>query len=974
MFCRRMLAWLALGLAAALPARAATPAELDWSAWQQLPVFERGRIMPLDTFAREVAEKICGRANPRLSLEGAAAGEALGGPAPAGARTILPGGAPRQFIAAELLLSWIVEPEKWEDIPFLAAEHEELRRDLLGLPLFGGDGQRLKYVSPRQVETASAFHAKLEEMGQRQQVAEKQGAEFHLQGVEEKVRSLNDAYNLFRRLTFSPSGRLDNRRDALGDLGDAIQIWSGLDSTLQQLQSFDPQGTLAALLRQANDALKKIRNLARDGQFTLANLEPALVALQRSAAGLAQECVRLGQEPPAQAPQGDDAQRRNWRSILNRLATGAADVARLAGASHTAFYDSEHALRLVPSLDPDALQAERTPGDAAQPWLGLHALLDGSASMVNAYPQAELAAVRAAYRQLAAAYTGRGNASRQAEFAAAMDRFVAAVPALGQRIEPLREKLDIRKRDAALIAATAYPPAGSTRVEVHYNQLDPFGWSWLLNFAALCCLALSLGVARKPMFWLGLGILVGGQIMTAYGFALRTYITTWAPVTGMFETVVFVGLVVAMLGVWFTLLPLVRPGLRSSWRLTAAPFTWEAGPALGAATAGNHGRRPTGGAALLACRLGLTAVIFYVLALRPYGLGQTSVIHLWPRISVGSSWPSLMELTAWLAGLCVLAPAVWYLPRVAISAGLSLGMIPYCLVREGPGRPWEQVLGRKPFAVAAALAAFLVAMIAYYSPLWNKQIEPLTPALRDRFWLYIHVLTITSSYGAGALAWGLGLDSLAHYLFGRYRDPVVDPREAAAHGEVFPEKALVRRAPTACAGLGTFIYKAIQVAVLLLAAGTILGALWADVAWGRFWGWDPGSLGPDLAVGVPGLPPRPLRRLDWQLRPGRRHGGRRHRDHHGLVRRELSARHGPAFLRLRRRRTTGGGHLRGGQLDLHARGRGPLSPGDARAGRAQRWHAGALGRAFKSSAGNARSRMEHEPSLTLVRLHRHWSC
>jgi hypothetical protein len=30
-----------------------------------------------------------------------------------------------------------------------------------------------------------------------------------------------------------------------------------------------------------------------------------------------------------------------------------------------------------------------------------------------------------------------------------------------------------------------------------------------------------------------------------------------------------------------------------------------------------------------------------------------------------------------------------------------------------------------------------------------------------------------------------------------------------------------------------------QVAVLLLAAGTILGGLWADVSWGRFWGWDP---------------------------------------------------------------------------------------------------------------------------------------
>ena len=40
-------------------------------------------------------------------------------------------------------------------------------------------------------------------------------------------------------------------------------------------------------------------------------------------------------------------------------------------------------------------------------------------------------------------------------------------------------------------------------------------------------------------------------------------------------------------------------------------------------------------------------------------------------------------------------------------------------------------------------------------------------------------------------------------------------------------------------GLSRFNYRALQVGVLLLAAGTILGGVWADYAWGRFWGWDP---------------------------------------------------------------------------------------------------------------------------------------
>ena len=43
----------------------------------------------------------------------------------------------------------------------------------------------------------------------------------------------------------------------------------------------------------------------------------------------------------------------------------------------------------------------------------------------------------------------------------------------------------------------------------------------------------------------------------------------------------------------------------------------------------------------------------------------------------------------------------------------------------------------------------------------------------------------------------------------------------------------------AIGALSRFTYKAIQVGVLLLAAGIILGGVWADYSWGRFWGWDP---------------------------------------------------------------------------------------------------------------------------------------
>ena len=48
-----------------------------------------------------------------------------------------------------------------------------------------------------------------------------------------------------------------------------------------------------------------------------------------------------------------------------------------------------------------------------------------------------------------------------------------------------------------------------------------------------------------------------------------------------------------------------------------------------------------------------------------------------------------------------------------------------------------------------------------------------------------------------------------------------------------------RRPPEAFNDVAQYCYRAIQVAVLLLVAGTILGGVWADVSWGRFWGWDP---------------------------------------------------------------------------------------------------------------------------------------
>jgi cytochrome c-type biogenesis protein CcsB len=123
---------------------------------------------------------------------------------------------------------------------------------------------------------------------------------------------------------------------------------------------------------------------------------------------------------------------------------------------------------------------------------------------------------------------------------------------------------------------------------------------------------------------------------------------------------------------------------------------------------------------------------------------------------------------------------------------------------------------RTTIYLLAALPVTLVALLLVHQmPIaMPSSIDPLVPVLRDNFWLTIHVLTITLSYAAFALAMGFG-----HILLFRYaRNPSDARADASMH---------------------FWLYRVLQLGVLLLAAGTILGGVWANYSWGRFWGWDP---------------------------------------------------------------------------------------------------------------------------------------
>jgi cytochrome c-type biogenesis protein CcsB len=129
----------------------------------------------------------------------------------------------------------------------------------------------------------------------------------------------------------------------------------------------------------------------------------------------------------------------------------------------------------------------------------------------------------------------------------------------------------------------------------------------------------------------------------------------------------------------------------------------------------------------------------------------------------------------------------------------------------------QLVARRGLYLVGGTAGALLCVLFAGLVPL-QDQTNAIPAVLRSNYWLIVHVLTIVASYGIFLLAAFLGHVYLV-------RDVLL-----AKRGE--PQ-------PTLGNPLITQTYRAIQLGVVLLTAGTILGGIWAADSWGRFWGWDP---------------------------------------------------------------------------------------------------------------------------------------
>ena len=180
-----------------------------------------------------------------------------------------------------------------------------------------------------------------------------------------------------------------------------------------------------------------------------------------------------------------------------------------------------------------------------------------------------------------------------------------------------------------------------------------------------------------------------------------------------------------------------------------------------------------------------------ILGLTVHTLGLAARVYLSGRPPVTNLYSSAVFIGWGCAGLCVV------LER---------------LFRNGIAMMLAAASGCLTLLVARALAGD------------GDTMAVLQAVLDTNFWLATHVVVITLGYSATFLAGLLGVVFIARGLF---------------------TQALTRSEARA---MDQMVYGIICFALLFSFVGTVLGGIWADQSWGRFWGWDPKENGALLIV------------------------------------------------------------------------------------------------------------------------------
>jgi len=127
-------------------------------------------------------------------------------------------------------------------------------------------------------------------------------------------------------------------------------------------------------------------------------------------------------------------------------------------------------------------------------------------------------------------------------------------------------------------------------------------------------------------------------------------------------------------------------------------------------------------------------------------------------------------------------------------------------------------------SATAAMIGFITLLIAHHLSMDGDTMEMMRAVLDTNGWLATHVVCVTLGYASTFLAGFLALTYIVRGAF----TPSLDRATAQS--------------------LTRMVYGIVCFATLFSFVGTILGGIWADQSWGRFWGWDPKENGALLIV------------------------------------------------------------------------------------------------------------------------------
>ncbi len=229
----------------------------------------------------------------------------------------------------------------------------------------------------------------------------------------------------------------------------------------------------------------------------------------------------------------------------------------------------------------------------------------------------------------------------------------------------------------------------------------------------------------------------------------------------------------------------------------------------------------------------LHAMIIYLFAFMLAG-GSLLTLTLAPNLAESLRKSSFyLIMLAWLAHTFGLVfrmylegrPPVTNLYSSAIFIGwgaVILGMVLEKIYRVGIGN------------VVSTVAGFVTLLIAHNLSLGGDTMEMLRAVLDTNFWLATHVVIVTLGYASTFVA---GLLAVIYIVLGVFT-PLLSQKLTPG------KKSNVEIGKT----LGKMVYGIVCFATLFSFVGTVLGGIWADQSWGRFWGWDPKENGALIIV------------------------------------------------------------------------------------------------------------------------------